>query len=253
MKKKPYVGVTGFMSSEEVTETLKDIDFKTANRLLMVGVLASSKTIQGIKNKWPNRYPPLHEIGNIFVKNDDCLNLIHYNTKDPDKLLTQLIMVSDAVNDNFDGFQLNIAWPPPQILENYKSLYPCKQIVLQIGGGAFEEAGNMPAWVANKVAEYVGIVDYILLDPSGGLGQPSDPLKAREYLDELSRYEKEIGLGVAGGLSPNTLHLLEPLLQVYPSISIDAEGKLRNEQDHLDVAITRKYIQQSLHMFSMPV
>ncbi len=62
MKKKPYVGVTGFMSSQEVIDTMKNINFKKAERLLMVGVLASSKTIRGGANKWPNRYPPLGEI-----------------------------------------------------------------------------------------------------------------------------------------------------------------------------------------------
>lgn len=47
MKKKPYVGVTGFMSSQEVIVTMKNINFKRAERQLMVGVLASSKTIKG--------------------------------------------------------------------------------------------------------------------------------------------------------------------------------------------------------------
>ncbi|MDQ5930966.1 MAG: hypothetical protein QG674_132 [Patescibacteria group bacterium] len=252
MKKKSYVGVTGFMSPKEVIDTLKDIDFKKAHRLLMVGVLASSKTIQGISNKWPNRYPPLGEIKNIFQENENCLNLVHYNTKQPEGLLAQLVQITDEVGPVLHGFQLNIAWPDPKTLEKYHNLCPGKTIVLQIGGHAFEQVGNNPSKLSIKLNEYQEVIDYVLLDPSGGLGQPFDPDKAKQYLEKLTRYEYQFGLGVAGGLSPSTLHLLEPLLKDYPNISIDAEGRLRTQEDNLDVEITRDYIRKSLELFSVP-
>jgi hypothetical protein len=252
MKKKSYVGVTGFMSPEEVKNTLNGIDFKKADRLLMVGVLASLKTMMGLTNKWPNRYPLFGEIKNIFQKNEDCLNLIHYNTKEPATLLPQLTEITAKVGPILDGFQLNIAWPNPDVLWSYKHLNPEKTIVLQIGGHAFEQVGNNPSKLSTKLNEYQEVIDYVLLDPSGGLGQPFDPDKAKQYLEKLTRYEYQFGLGVAGGLSPSTLHLLEPLLKDYPNISIDAEGRLRTQEDSLDVEITRDYIQKSLELFSVP-
>lgn len=249
MKKKSYVGVTGFMSPKEVTETLKDIDLKKADRLLMIGVLASSKTIQGISNKWPNRYPPLGEIKNIFQENENCLNLVHYNTKQPEDLLAQLVQITDEVGPVLHGFQLNIAWPDPKTLEKYHNLCPGKTIVLQIGGHAFEIVENESTYLARKVKDYLGLIDYVLLDPSGGLGQPFNPVSIKNYLYELQKYENGLGVGTAGGLSPTTLHLLEPLIKDYPDISIDAEGRLRTKEDQLDVVITREYIQKSLNMF----
>lgn len=251
MKKKPYVGVTGFMSPEEVTNTLKDINFKKTNRLLMVGVLASSKTIQGIKNKWPNRYPQFEEIKNIFQNNEDCLNLVHYNTKEPNHLLGQLVDITEEVGSVLHGFQLNIAWPNVTILEQYKDKYPEKTIVLQIGSHAFDMVENSPEKLADKVWQYVerSTIDYVLLDPSGGLGQPFDPEKTFRYLEALRGQSNRIGLGTAGGLSPTTLHLLKPLLAEFQNISIDAEGKLRTAEDHLDVETTRQYIQGSFKLF----
>lgn len=251
MKKKPYVGVTGFMFPDQVIKSLENIDFKKADRLLMVGVLASSKTIQGLTNKWPHRYPLFERIKDIFQKNEDCLNLVHYNTKQPDDLLAQLVQITDEVGPVLNGFQLNIAWPSPKTLESYKKLYPEKTIVLQIGGHAFAEVSNEAKYLALRVRrDYSGLVDYVLLDPSGGLGQPFNPENMRKYLYELQKYPGP-EVGVAGGLSPTTLHLLEPLIKDFPDISIDAEGRLRTKEDNLDIETTRDYIQKSLDMFSI--
>ena len=96
----------------------------------------------------------------------------------------------------------------------------------------------------------MGIIDYVLLDPSGGLGQPFDPEVAKSYLDELRKFENELGLGVAGGLSPTTLNLLEDLIKDYPNLSTDAEGKLRSAEDHLLTHVSSQYARESLRMFS---
>ena len=227
---KPYIGITGFMSADEVKQVIEGVDFKTSGKLLMVGVLASLKTLGGQQNKWPNRYPVFDQIKDIFQDNENCLNLIHYNTKDVSLLLSQMVEVTAKAGPNFHGFQLNIAWPDLLVLEGYRHLNPGKVIVLQIGSGAFNQVSNSPTQLAQKVRHYIGLVDYVLLDPSGGLGQPFSPESIRDYLYELKKFEGQIGIGVAGGLSPSTLHLLQPLLEEYPNISIDAEGKLRTLQ-----------------------
>ena len=250
MKKKPYIGVTGFMSPDEVNETLRDINFKKANRLLMVGVLASAKTLVGQTNKWPNRYPKWENVKNIFQENDNCLNLIHFNTKEPDQLTFHLNSMTDAVGPKLHGFQLNIAWPNPESIARYKDVHPDKVIVLQVGGHAFSMVNHEPEMVEDMVKSYLGLIDYVLLDPSGGLGQELNPFAMRDYLLALAKHEKQIGLGVAGGLSAGTVKILEPLIKDYPNLSIDAEGRLRTEiGDNLNVPVTRGYIQQSLDLF----
>ncbi len=246
----PYVGITGFMYPREVDDVIREIPCD-AERLVMIGVLASSKTLRGIKNKWPNRYPETNKIAGIFSAHSRALNLIHYNTKEPDTLLSQLCVMTHFGGRNMHGFQLNLAWPSIAHLSVYRKMHPAKQIVLQIGGQAFEMVNHSPEQLAAKVAEYEGLVEYVLLDSSGGLGKIFDVDRASEYLVALQARKLDLGLGVAGGLSPTTLNLVEPLVKDFPQLSIDAEGRLRTPPpgDRLDVDLAKGYLYKALSMF----
>lgn len=256
--RRPYIGITGFMSRGEVEEVLKSAligvgnsaDQNISNRLIMIGVLASLKTLKGIPNKWPNRYPKPNQLSEIFVNSSLALNLIHYSTKEPDWLLGQLLFLEGLAGPNLDGFQLNITWPSPLALYKYKSVSPNKKIVLQIGATAFEKVNDSPAELARRVKEYEDLVDYLLLDPSGGLGKPFDTEKARAYLRALRESGTNIGLGFAGGLCADSIYLAEPLVSEFHDLSMDAEGKLRNDNDNLNLYAVRKYIDRASLMLS---
>jgi len=112
---RPYIGITGFMSREEVDAMLALMP-PDSKRMLMVGILANQKTLRNEPQKRPNISPVKEEIEKIFPpfsindsENRVTFNLIHYNTRDASDLSDQLfqIMCGDC-----DGFQLNIAWPP---------------------------------------------------------------------------------------------------------------------------------------------
>src|SRR5437868_5866280 len=118
----PYVGVTGFMSRPEVVEALAMVPRGSVRRL-MVGVLMSSKTLVGQINKWPGRYPKKDAIVDIFIDDPRALNLIHYNTDNPEALFTQLAEITKLAGPNLDGFQLNIAWPPISQIENWRGTH----------------------------------------------------------------------------------------------------------------------------------
>ncbi len=241
------------MSHSEAISVL-DATPVSSDRLVMIGVLASQTTVfLGLKNKWPNRYPNPSDIASIFPNHHLALNLIHYNTKESDTLLKQMLEVTELSGSNFQGFQLNVAWPSPLVLEGYRREFGNMKIVLQVGGYAFKKIGNSPVNLARKVVgEYHGLVDHLLLDPSGGFGKPFNTELAREYLDELRGQGAEnfLGLGVAGGLSPTTLNLVEPLVQDYPELSIDAEGRLRDENDRIDQSIAKEYVSKAFHIFN---
>ncbi len=248
--KQSYVGITGFMSKNEIQSVLDSMP-QDSNRLLMVGVLASLKTLRGEKTKWPNRYPGVGRISEIFVRNRRALNLIHYNTKEPESLAEQLVEMTKLGGENFEGFQLNLTWPSHDAILAYHKVCGGKFIVLQIGGKAMKKDGvtdYLPKELAEKVSWYEHLVDYVLLDPSGGYGIPFDTGKARTYLDALKGYNLDLSLGVAGGLSPTTLNLVEPLLADFPDLSWDAEGKLRDKEDNLDIKEAREYVQKSCNM-----
>ena len=249
---KPYIGITGFTAQSEV-HTALDVFPENCSHELMVGVLASQKTIfLKEKNKWPNRYPDAKDIGDIFVNSPKALNLIHYSTKELDTLANQLMRMVGIGGEYFDGFQLNMAWPSPCDIGVFRGIYPDFYIVLQIGSRAFEEVGNDPETLAWRTAkDYLGLVDYVLLDSSGGLGKPLDTEKTRLCLEALCNegVERFMCLGVAGGLSPSTLNLVEPLVKDFPNLCIDAEGRLRNSDDHLNLNVAKEYIAKSLEIF----
>ena len=248
--RKSYIGVTGG-TTIEVANSLLGVMPVESNRLLMIGVLVSSKTAKGLQNKRPNRYQKIECVKGIFPSHSKALNLIHYHTKEPETLKDQLVTLVKSGGSRLHGFQLNVAWPPPGPLREFRMEYPFVQMVLQIGNRAFELIEHSPQRLARKVAtEYSDFVDYILLDPSGGEGKAMDTEIARSYLEALGAKDMDIGLGVAGGLSPATLHLAEPLLKDFPELSIDAEGGLRDGEDRLNVPLTQEYIRGALKMFS---
>jgi len=214
----------------------------------MVGVLVNSKSLEGGTS---SRYPLIEKVKTIFPDNENCMNLVHFNNnRGPGNLLSQLNLITDIAGGHFDGFQLNITWPSVKTLEIYKKAYN-KTIVLQINNDAFNAVSNSPKKLAEKIHdEYNGIVDHFLLDASGGTGKLFNSEIIRSYLEVLSSKTHTYGLGVAGGLSPSTLHLLEPLVKDFPEINIDAEGKLRDNDDNLDIEITGRYLEKSLELFS---
>lgn len=248
---KPYIGITGFMTQTEVRTVLEAMR-QGDSRKLMVGVLASQKTAQGQEDKWPHRYPRVEDIAEIFTNHATALNLIHYNTKEPKTLYDQLMALTEHGGPHLHGFQLNIAWPDPKALIAYRARYPEKIIVLQIGSAAFTSMNNYPYLLAERIAqdyECKGLVDYVLLDPSGGHGKPFDTTTARRYLNALKARGIKCSFGVAGGLSPTTLTLVEPLLKEFPDLSIDAEGRLRDVNDTLDLQVAIDYVLYALQMF----
>lgn len=246
--KNPYIGITGFMSLVDAQRVLETISIDT-ERLLMIGVLASLKTVKGIQNKWPNRYPSMAAIAGIFPEHPLALNLIHYSTKEVDTLVEQLIAMADFGGVNLHGFQLNVIWPAPAILRAYRKQEATKQIVLQIGSRAFELVNHSPEQLAAKVAEYEGLVEYVLLDQSGGYGSLIDPERASDYLRALKANSLSMSLGIAGGLSPDAISVIEPLAKEFPNLSIDAEGRLRTAEGHLDLELASQYVSKALAIF----
>ncbi len=247
----PYIGITGFMSSTEVSRVLNTVP-ANSKRMVMVGVLASSDTIQGIANSRPRRYPKHDQMGGIFQDHPHALNLIHFNTKNRKFLFSQMMRARILAWRYCHGFQLNMAWPGTDILMNVLGEMPKSTIiVLQVGSRAFEMIDHSPKKLADKIeSQYGGLIHYVLLDASGGLGKPMDAEALRPYLRALGARRLPIGLAVAGGLCADTLDLILPLVDEFPTLSIDAEGKLRDKNDDLDVDAAILYRDRAEALFN---
>lgn len=248
-----YAGVTGFMHADEIEHAGRSFD-APRGCYLMAGVLMSSKTLKGEANKWPGRFPKREDVANIFRNYDPVYNTVHYNTDDGSTLDLQLEQVMEYAGPNLHGFQINHPWPNPVLLERFRQKYPQLSLILQVGHRALAEVDNSGANLARTLDHhYSGIVQYVLLDPSGGLGKELDPEKMEEYLARI--YDRGIppfGVGIAGGLCrANAFKILSPFFKKYARLSVDAEGKLRSPQpeDKLVEKHVSDYLGAVAHLF----
>ncbi len=250
----PYIGITGFTNPEEVATALAVFP-NHAKHKLMVGVLATHKSIRGIpmKPKWANQTPDSESIAHIFPDDERAINLVHFSTEEGQEssVLADMLKIHEIAGPNLDGFQLNLAWPKIWLLDEYRmAVGDDYRLVLQIGKKAVEAVGGTPQGIVEMLYHYLGTIDDVLLDPSGGFGKPFDTGQARLFLTAIAKQGWNLGLGVAGGLGPDSLDLVKLLAIEFPALSIDAQGRLRDEDNHLDLNKVREYILKSLAIFA---
>ncbi len=247
MRPGPYIGITGFKRRDQVDAVSPaHVDLR---RKLMVGVLASAKTLSGEHN--PNgRSPRREDIADIFVSGSQFLNLVHYYTTDHTFLEAQLDAAIRWGGGTCDGLQLNINWPDPMVLRGFRRSWPGKTLVLQLGGRFWPLTDCSADYLAHRaIGRYAGLVDYFLLDSSGGGGRELEPFLLAKYLEALSDIIDEdrwpIGLTVAGGLCADTLHLVDELCAMFHGLSLDAEGKLHGDNGQLEINRCTGYLSVS--------
>lgn len=238
----PYLGITGFTTAAEARHALGLLP-PSSRRLLMIGVLASNRTCAGLPERNPRRNPAVEAIPGIFPDHPRALNLVHYYTDEPATLGRQLADLAGRAGPNLHGFQINVAWPTRADLEELRSSRSGLRIVLQMGDGRL--AGS-PREAAREARELAGLADDVLLDASAGRGRPLDPAAVLPFLRELA--DAGLGLGVAGGLCAASLRVLAPLLAEFPDLSFDAESRLRDEEDRLDLERVREYVEAGLRL-----
>ena len=242
----PYIGITGFSTDGEVAAVLQQLP-ASSDRLLMCGVLLSNALLSGQPSGAPNRCPLPDTIAGIFSDDPRCLNLVHYRPRAGSNLADALTRASDVGGPNCHGVQINSTrgepWPDLDALAEYRRRRNPRRIVLQVGREAMASAGHDPAEIARRCAGYVGLVTDVLVDASEGLGRPLDAARSVSYLDAIAWDAPELGLVVAGGLSAaNAEQLLGPLVPHWTHVSIDAEGRLRDSDDQLDVVAAVDYL-----------
>ena len=246
----PYVGVTGFTSMGEVNDVLKHMP-KAPERLLMCGVLLSNTLLAGGTRDKNGRYPPPEKIAAIFSRDSRCLNLIHYCPRMDADLAKSLVRASEVAGPRGHGLQINAApsrpWPDPQAIAAYRHRSNPERVVLQIGREAIASTGHDPIDVARHCADYSNVVTDLLLDTSGGLGRPLDPATVAPYLETIADAAPQLGIVIAGGLrADNVAALLEPLARRWPGVSVDAESRLRDQNDQLMTDAAGNYVAETL-------
>jgi len=148
-----------------------------------------------------------------------------------------------------------MVWPDPDVIAGLRRSRPNVSVVLQVNRGCMAERGNSPDKVAARVAlDYGELVNYVLVDASGGAGVPFVPEDAAAFIVAIARARAVAGqsfeLLIAGGLEADNLqHLVTPIRMIEPQIGIDAEGALRTD-DELDNAKVGAYLHTAYDFFT---
>jgi hypothetical protein len=245
MRPTPYVGISGIMSLDEIKAITREVG-QWPRRPLAFGTLVSAKTIHGNPNKYQNRYPRNEQLGGIFeFWSGHDLRILHYSA-DNDATLVEDIELAIAECKSgtlpmFHGIQINMGdvatnpiTPCPRKIHLIAERWPRMRIILQhpLTEPTFAHLA------ISRMHRYAFCVTDVLIDGSRGMGRdvfqsPGAVEDALLLIQALRGTFPHLGIGIAGGLSAATLPHIAPLLRAVPDLSIDAEGKLRDENDHL--------------------
>ncbi|HSX41361.1 MAG TPA: hypothetical protein VLF21_01870 [Candidatus Saccharimonadales bacterium] len=251
----PYVGITGISTPWEIeaitSKWFEVFDWTETDRRFMNGILVSSKSLRGEAPSDPQQYPDLGRARHLMVDDPRVMNTVHFNisglTERPSRVLKLGSYLSRVVErlPATEAIQINLAWPSVDLLKGFREDHS-QLIILQIGAAAYEALGHDPGRLVAVLEHYCGVADYVLIDPSGGTGQPFNLSLALRTLDALAGSDLPMLWGIAGGLGPNSLGRLKKLVELYPNLSWDAQGRLRDGEGHLGWAETFAYLKGSL-------
>lgn len=253
----PYIGICDVPTGEQAEKSAKFFEKLCPPTMsdwkLMIGVMMSFKTMTGVQSKWASVWPKKEEVASIFVEHPRAFNTLHYADYDDNTYLEHLLEAVRWGGRNLHALQLDMVWPGSGMIGLLRETYPDLKIILQINAKALAQMDDKPTLVIKQLARYGRSVDYVLLDKSHGKGVGMDAEGLLPFAMAIAENLPDIGLAVAGGLGPDTMHLVGPIVQEFPSVSIDAQGKLRpsgNAMDPIDWDMANKYLVEAVRMFS---
>jgi hypothetical protein len=251
----PYIGITDFMSYDQVKQMLAIFNQNLPvgqNRRLHVGVMMSYKTLNGLPTKWTKAFPAKESIAEIFGSTE-TLNCLHYADYTSTDVRNSLAKAIEFGGPGINALQLDMVWPDPEqveeaVLGSQKNL----EVILQVGKNAMSEENDDPIRVVERLHEYHGLVDCVLLDKSMGTGKGMDAVTLSAFARAIQDGFPELSIAVAGGLGPFSMNLAEPLVREFPTVSIDAQGRLRpsgNAIDPVDWGMAEGYLVKALGLW----
>lgn len=249
---KPYIGITDFTRYEETVAAQEDFrrcGGPASGHLLHVGVMMSRKTLNNIPSKWSKIFPKNHDVANIFVKDKNTLNVLHYADYDGVNVASNLDKATGWGGFEMDALQLDMIWPDSEVIKRYRHRHPYIKIILQVNSKSLAIVDHNPDTLLERLNLYGQSVDYVLLDMSMGRGIGLNNDQLLPYLKKLITGRD---VAVAGGLCAETLSLIEPLVEQFPDLSIDAQSKLRpsgSATQPIDWDMARAYLQNAVKMF----
>ncbi len=268
-----YSGVCDVISPEQARAMAEELrkNRKNPDRKVMIGSMAGHFTLRPDKDdpgEQRSVFPSREEISKGFTDDPDVLNTVHfadlYRPREVQTLFGDLELVVKYGGEHLHAIQLDVTWPNPEDITKFKDKYPDLSIILQLGKFVFQEIGVDLQKMVERLREYGDSIDFVLLDMSMGKGRGMESEGLLPLLRLIRKELPYLGLAVAGGLGPDSMDLLEPIVKEFPGISIDAQGRLKPANAGVDslghIASTvpadpkraNDYIQKSCAMLDSP-
>lgn len=278
-----YIGVCDVYSPDEARAMADELrsERKNPNRKVMIGVMTHRFVLdldidipEDLRKDFSEIFPSREEMSGGFTDDPDVFNTVHYaDLYGPDgprkggeapDVLKNLELVVQYGGEHMHAIQLDLTWPKPEELKQFRERHPDIYIILQVGKFALEEAGQDMQEVVNRLREYGDAVDFALLDTSMGKGKGMDAAELLPLLRMIREQLPDLGMAVAGGMGPDSMGVLEPISREFPDISIDSQGNLkhkdapRDNMGHLvstypaDLDRSKEYIHKSCAMLDNP-
>lgn len=225
----PYIGITDFTDRARVFEML-DLFPENHPRKLMMGVMSSWKWFNGMTDKWCRVWLQRHHISYMFIDHPKVFNTLHWADYENMTSNNEIVRACRDCRRYLHALQLDMVWPRHDLLWAVKEILRVP-IILQVGKQALEAVANNEAQLIAKLKLYQTHIDGILLDCSMGRGVPMNPQLLRSFIIPVKAAFPKLHIAVAGGLGPDTLHLVEPIIREFPDVSFDAQGQLRDSGD----------------------
>lgn len=241
----PYIGITGF---KEVHESISFGMLPVVEEIrgsgwgVMFGVVCTDNRLAN-PAVGGSHSPSLDGLpGVLEAMPNSVMPAIHYFTHNRDDVgmeVKEVLRFRDMYERGIcRTIQINMEWPDPGVLEMIKGNFPDLNIILQMPKSTLENPYN--------AGYYDGLVDYCIIDPSGGKGKG---IKDSEIglLSRLRCCLPDARAGVAGGLSGDDVGemMRKAYHEVREPVCVDAEDRLR-KRGSLDMGESLRYLRGGL-------
>jgi hypothetical protein len=195
----------------------------------MVGVMASPKSLAGMPTRYDGVWLKPQDFPTVFLDDSRAFNVPHwadYKDRTTPEHLKQLMAHCQG---KAHAIQLDMPWPDPDLVLDFRDSFDIP-IILQVGRKSLETLGVAMGLIKpmlERINGYGTHISGILLDMSGGEGRDMDASYLSHYVQAISEDRPDLTIAVAGGLGPDSLKLVEPLLKQFPWLSRDAQSRLR--------------------------
>jgi len=249
---KSYISITDFAKRSEVHKMMEVFVASGAlrlERLLGVGIMISRETLNGLPSMWTNIWPKHDQIAGIFIDHPLAFNTLHYADYDGIDIFDNLQAATRLGGMNMKALQLDMIWPDPMALRDYRIEHPEIKIILQVNSRSLEQTNHQPLELLRILEKYRGFLDYVLLDLSMGRGRGMKSEVLLPMVDLIATARPDLGITVASGLGPETMDLAAPVVEKHHQVSWCAQGQMRSSNNALDpVEFDRaaEYLRQSI-------